>query len=103
MKIKAIYKPNLCGGYHISPDELEKSYETLIGKPVKLNFKEEIGIVLDAQHYKNGVLELTLELPDLQGEYIAQSIKQNEGPYAITFMGVSIPVQSSNHSPKRDE
>lgn len=97
MRVKAIYKPGQHGDIMISPDELERSYRTLIGKPVRLNFDKEIGVVVDAQHYKNDEIELTLELPELRGEYIAHDIQENSAK-AITFTGVSIIVSTKQRN-----
>ena len=90
MKIKATYTPNQFGHYMITPDELEKSYRTLIGRPVKLN-GVEVGTVLDAEHYNNNEIELTLELPDLQGQCTVKGIENNKMT-DVVFTGLSMTV-----------
>lgn len=101
MIIRAIYKPNVLGDYIIPPDELEKAHMTLIGKPVKLNFKETIGKVIDVQHFKNNELEITLELPELRGGYITSHIDNDKRVRDISFTELSMVIEESEKNRKK--
>ena len=90
MSVKTIYKPNQHEHTKISSEQLKKSYRTLIGKPVKLNFKEEVGPVIDIRFHKNDELEIIMKLPDLRGEYIAQGITDIGQALNVIFNGLSM-------------
>ena len=65
MRVKARYEKSI-----IPSDELEKATNTLIGKPVHVNFdtRQLIGRVLDAV-YNNDGIDLDLDLYDVGVSY----------------------------------
>jgi len=63
MRIKGRYTPWSKNTIIITNEELEKATRSLIGKPVKLNFDEVIGVVMDAE-YEDGGIDYEAEILD---------------------------------------
>ncbi|HUW44754.1 MAG TPA: hypothetical protein VMW50_03070 [Dehalococcoidia bacterium] len=88
MKAKGRYTPWVGSNIFISKEELEKSARTLIGKPVKANFKEIVGIIIDAE-YRDGGIDYEMELNDPRTEYMYRE-RLEDNIFEVVFTGLSL-------------
>ena len=93
MKAKGRYTPWVGSGIFISKEELEKSARTLIGKPVKVNFKETVGIIIDAE-YKDGGIDYEIELNDPRAEYMYRE-RLGDNAFEVVFTSLSLTKNNS--------
>ena len=94
MRAKGRYTPWIGSGMFITHEELEKSARTLIGKPVKLNFGNKVGVVIDA-NYCDGGIDYELELDEPRAEYMYH-VRMGDEVQQIVFTGLSLTDNSSN-------